>query len=250
MSNILTVHPLELVSTTQLVPLGSTFVAGSDQDRKKYRMVSLTASTAYTSGILLTAAAVPANSTALAIPTSNTTAQLSAGSRQLLVTNGATSVTADEFKDGQLEVLGTNGIGQTYRIAGNSSAGNAGAITVNLAEPLRNVTALANSTNTVNLRPSASALPIAQTTQALPVGVTTMPIASNAAVQYAWVQTQGEAYVNATSGTKGFPLVQDVATNAGNVANIGAGAAETVPAFGIFKESAASSLASVQLLIP
>lgn len=237
-------QPLETLSTTQLLPLGTTVFL--DQSRKGYRYVSFPASTATTAGILLTAAAAPANSTGLALPTTNTTAQLSAGSTQLLVTNGATAVTVDQFKDGTLEVLGTNGIGQSYRIAGNSAAANAGAITVRLVEPLRNTTALANGTNTVNLRVNVCSLPVAQTTAAAPVGVTIMPVASNTSVQYGWVQTSGDAYVNATSGTKGQNATQDIATNAGNVANSGA---STTVDIGVFKESAGSSLASVILSI-
>jgi hypothetical protein len=239
-------HPLELVSTTQLVALGTVVYTGQDQARKGYRMVSFPTSTATTSGILLTSAAAPANSTALALPTTNTTAQLSVGSTQLLVTNGVTAVTANQFQDGMLEVLGTNGTGQAYRIAGNSGAANGGAITVLLQEPLRNLVALANGTNTVNLRVNMSALPVAQTTQALPIGVTIMPIASNTLVQYGWVQTFGEAYVSATSATKGQPLSQDLAGTAGFFKNA---AAATDAPIAIAKESAVSNLASVQLLL-
>lgn len=238
--------PLEQVTTDQRLPLGTLFVSGVDQSRKAYRYTSFPASTAVVSGKLLTAAAAPANSTGLAISTANTTAQLSAGSKQILITNGSTAVTQDQFADGTLELLGTNGIGQSYRIAGNTAASSGVDIVVNLVEPLRNTTALANGTNTANLRKSPWSLPVAQTTAALPAGVTIMPIASNAAVQYGWLQTGGPAYVAATSGTKGQNATQDIATTAGNFANSGAA---TTPDLGVFIESAGSSLASVQLSI-
>lgn len=237
-------HPLESVDTVQLEPLGRVFF---DKNGKGYRYVAFPLSAALTAGELLVAPAAPSNSTGLALPTTNTTAQLSSGSRSLIVTNGATSVTANQFAGGQLEVLGTNGIGQAYRIAGNSSAGNGGAITVTLDEPLRNTTALANGTNTVNLRQNPAFQPTASTTAAKCVGVTIMPVASSATQQYGWVQIFGEAYCNATSGTKDQPVAQDVATTAGNVANVGAGASETSEVIGYFLASASSTLASVFL---
>lgn len=237
------VHTL---SATKLVPLGTPFVSSTDQSRRSYVYTAFPASTAFTSGILLTAAAAPANSTGLALSTANLPVQLSSGSRQLIVTNGTTAVTQDQFADGMLEVLGTNGIGQSYRIASNTAAGSAGAITVSLVDGLRNTTILVSGTNTVNLRVSLYSLPVAQTTAALPVGATTMPIASVATVMYGWLQVGGQAYMNATSGTKGQDCTQDIATNAGNVANSGAA---TTPSIGTFIESAASSLASVMLAI-
>lgn len=239
-------QPLHSLSLTKQVPLGTPYIQSGDQARRAYVYVAFPASTAFTSGILLTAAAAPANSTGLALPTSNTTAQLTLGSRQVLVTNGATAVTQDQFADGMLEVLGTNGIAQSYRIVGNSAAAASGVITVQLLDALRNTTVLANGTNTVNLRVSPYSLPVAQTTKALPVGVTAGPVASNAAIQYGWAQVSGQAYVNATSGTKGGTATQDIATNAGNVADSGAA---TTADIGVFIESASGSLASIMLSI-
>jgi hypothetical protein len=239
-------QPLHTLSSTQLAPLGTPFVGAGDQSRRSYRYVSFPASTAFTSGVLLVAAAAPANSTGLAIPTTNTTAQLTLGSQSIIITNGATAVTQDQFKDGVLEILGTNGIAQSYRITGNSAAAGAGAITLQLLDGLRNTTVLANGTNTANLRVSPFSLPVSQTTKACPIGVTTMPIPSNAAVQYGWVQVSGQAYCNATSGTKGGAATQDIATNAGNVAD---SAASTTAVIGTFIEASGSSLASVMLAI-
>lgn len=237
---------LDQITTTQLASLGTTYVSGLDQARRTYRYVAFPASTATVSGVLLTAAAAPANSTALAISAANSATQLLAGSKSIIITNGTTTVTTNQFADGMLEVLGTNGIGQSYRITGNTSATSGLAITVSLSDPLRNVSTLVAGTNTVNLRVSPYSLPVAQTTQSLPVGVTIMPVVSNTAVQYGWVQTGGQVYVNATSGTKGFNATQDIATNAGNVAN---SAASTTADVGTFIESASSSLASVYLSI-
>jgi hypothetical protein len=240
---------LGTIGTSQLAPLGTKIFLGADQARKGYVYASFPTSTATTAGKLLVSAAAPANSTGLALPTTNTTAMFSSGSTVLYVTNGATAVTLNQFQDGVLEVIGTNGTGQSYRIAGNTadSAGSA-QLTISLAEPLRNTTALANGTNTVNLRVAPTSLPAASASAALPVGVTIMPIASNTtSVQYGWLQVFGDAYVSApNSGTKGQQAAQDLST-AGGVAN---NAADTTAIVGIFKESAASSLASVFLNIP
>lgn len=239
-------QPLETLSTTQLLPLGTVVYSGGDNGRKGYRYVEFGGTSTITAGKLLVAAAAPANSTGLALPSTNTTAQLSAGSKQIFVTNGATAVTANQFADGILEVLGTNGVGQSYRIAGNSadSAGSA-QLEIDLVEPLRNTSALVAGTNTVNLRVSSSSLPTASTTQGFPVGVTIMPVANTSTVTYyGWVQCSGDGFVYATTATKGYAITQDVATNAGYVAN---DAAYTTPSIGIAKESVASSLASVYL---
>lgn len=239
-------QPIESLSTAQLVPLGETVFL--DNGRLGYKYVKFGGTSAITAGKLLVAAAAPANSTGLALPTTNSTAQLSAGSTQLLVTNGATAVTQDQFAGGYIEIIGTNA-NSKYPIVGNTadSVGNA-ALTIQLGQPLRNTTALANVTNTANLRASMANGPTASLTQAMPVGVTIMPVANSATVtNYGWVQVAGPAFVFATSGTKGYPATQDLAGTAGYVAVTGAGASETVPQIGIFQESVASSLASVFL---
>jgi hypothetical protein len=247
----LTETDISTLSTTAQDDLGAQGIAG---DGRLFRYVKFGGTSTVNSGLLLVAVAAPANSTGLAIPASGssnqTTANLSLGSYQLVVTNGATAVTQDEFALGYLEVIGTNSV-NSYKIRGNTadSAGSA-AITIYLSEPLRNTTALANGTNTVNLRKSPWDSPAASLTQALPVGVTIQPVANTATVtNYGWVQTGGMSFASATSGTKGQPVTQDLSGTAGFVANTGSGAAETVPQVGIFKESAASSTASVWLEI-
>lgn len=232
---------INVLSTIQLQPLGT--VVYTDNGRKGFKYVLFGGTTTITSGKLLVAAAAPTNSTGLAVPTSNTTANLSSGSKTILVTNGATAVTANQFADGTLEVLGTNG-GQSYVIAGNTSDAGSGTLTITLVEGLRNAVALANGTNTVNLRQSSAYQANVSTTQADPVGVTIMAVPNTASVaNYGWVQIFGPAFVAATSGTKGFPAVQDTATTAGNVANTGS----NLPQLGVFREAVASSFATVDL---
>lgn len=231
------------LSTTQLEPLGAR--AMSSDGRKFYAYTRFGGTSTIASGILLVAAAAPANSTGLAIPTVNTAAQLASGSTRLVVTNGGTAVTQSEFVDGQLEVLGTNG-GQNYFIADNSAESTGtGALTIALSEGLRNTVALANGTNTVNLRQSPYYNPTASLTVARPVGVTIQAVANTASVTYyGWVQIGGPILVFATSATKGQPVAQDLAGTAGYVKN---SAASTDAQIGIAMTSAASSMASVDL---
>ncbi|MGH7240054.1 MAG: hypothetical protein ACREHG_08315 [Candidatus Saccharimonadales bacterium] len=235
------------LSTTQLQQLGQVFYVPGLNGLKGYRYIQFGGTSAISAGKLLVAAAAPSNSTGLALPTTNTSVNLSSGSRQVLVTNGSTTVAANQFAGGQLEVLGANGY-SNYTIAGNSadSVGNA-QLTVQLAEALRNTSALVAGTNTVNLRQSPSYNPAASTTQALPVGVTIMPVANSSTVTYfGFVQISGPGFVYATTATKGYTVVQDTAGTAGYVAN---NAADTTPQIGIAMESAASSLAPVFLQI-
>ena len=93
-------------------------------------------------------------------------------------------------------------------------------------------------TNVVALRQSPSLNPTASTTQALPVGVTTMSVPNTATVtNYGWVQISGIAFVQATTATKGYPVVQDTSGTAGYIANT----SSNLPQIGIAQESAAAA---------
>lgn len=238
----LTETDINNLDTAQQIELGAVGVTG---DGRRFRYVKFGGTSTINSGLLVVAAAQDTNSTALAISTANTTAQLSAGSTSLIITNGATSVTQDEFAGGYLDVLGTNAV-SSYQIAGNNAAGNAGAITVLLTDTLRNTTALANGTNTVNLtRPFAGVN--TSTTKSQVVGATIMPVPNSSTVtNFGWVQTSGHALLSATTATKGQAFTQDTAGTAGFIMST---AAATDYPLGIVKESAASSTAQVDLAI-
>jgi hypothetical protein len=238
---------------------------GQTEDGRIFRYTKFAGTSTINPGSLLVAPAAPANSTGLAIVaaasqpantatgsgTSGTSA-LAAGSQVFAVTNGATAVTQDEFQFVEI-LVGSSAANGTYklRLRGNSKAAANGTVTLYLADPLPpTITTLIPGTDTVNLRYSPWNQPTASTTQGEPVGVTIVSVPQTSTASYAgWIQTRGEAFVNATSGTLGYPVAQDVATNAGYVANIGAGAAETVPQFGYFYTAEASNAASVFLKI-
>lgn len=236
---------------------------GQTGDGRIFRYASFPGTSTIQPGILLTAAAAPANSTSLAIAAltsqpANTSlgtgsatgaTALSAGSTAFAVTNGSTAVTQDQFAF--VEILVSAGGTYKLRLRGNTAAASGKLITLYLRDALPpNITQLIPGTDVVNLRLSVYQAPTASTTQGYNVGVTPVSVPQSSTASYAgWLQTRGQAYVQATSGTLGFPVAQDVATNAGFVANVGAGAAETVPAIGTFVTAAASSAASVFLKI-
>lgn len=239
----LTQQDVYKLSTSPLHALGTIFYLPGVNSKKAFRYVAFGGTGTINAGLLLVAPAAPTNSTNLALPATNSAANLSAGSRQLIVTNGTTAVAMNQFADGQLEVLGTNG-GQAVTIAGNSAAASGGAITLTLVEPLTNSTALVAGSNTVNLRQSSSYAVLPSLTQAEPIGVTVMPVPNTASVtNYGFVQIAGPALVAATSATKGYPVVQDTSGTAGYLANTGA----NLLAVGVAHESLANGYASVNL---
>ena len=238
---------LGVLSTTQLLPLGTKVFLSGDNGRKGYTYVEFGGTSTIAAAVLVITPAAPSNATGQAIPTTNSTTQLSSGSKMLYVTNGATAVTANQFADGNLEVLGTNGL-QSYRIVGNSAdSSGSGTLEIDLGEPLRNTTALANGTNTVNLRQSPALNVVASATLSDPVGVTIMAVPNTATATYfGWVQSFGQCFCySPNTGTKGDAATQDTGT-AGGVMIPGAYTAYPV---GRYIESAASNYANVFLTL-
>src|SRR5215469_17913181 len=234
----LTEQDLNTLSTTKQVAYGAL---GMTADGRRFRYVSFGGTSTVAPGMLWVTAAVKAGAANLAIPAagtgSQTTASLKAGSTFLAVTNGSTAVTADEFAEGFLQVNQTSGTNEgpiVYRIRGNDAAAGSGSPSFNIylyqEEPLRNAETLVAGTDTATLTQSPFQAVTTSTTLSNPVGVSVIQVANTATVtNYGWVQTGGHCTVNASnSGTKGQPAVQDLST-AGNVANVGAGAAETSP---------------------
>lgn len=240
----LTEEDLNTITTTKQTQLGAV---GQTADGRVFRYVTFGGTATINAGLLLVAPAAPANSTALVIPALSAQPNanaLSAGSLQFVVTNGSTSVTQDQFQF--VEVINTAGTFQ-YKLRGNTAAGNAGAITLSLAEPLVNPAALVPGTDTVNLVLSPYNGPAPSLTQRTPVGFTILQVPNTSTVtNYGWVQTQGKAFVNATSATIGQAIKQDTSGTAGFIA---ATAASTDYEIGVARASATSSTASVHLSI-
>lgn len=244
----LTDSDLNTVTTVKQTQLGAL---GQTEDARFYRYVAFGGTATINPGLLVVAPTAPANSTGLAITATsvasgNVTANLQAGTMTLVVTNGATAVTQDQF--GSVEIIVSAGGTYKLRLRGNTAAAGAGLITLYLKEPLPlGSTQLIPGTDTVNLRLSPYNGVVTSTTKSEPVGVTITVVPNTATVtNYGWVQTLGQAFVAATTATKGQAVTQDTAGTAGFFMST---AAATDYPVGVAYASAASSTASIWLNI-
>lgn len=244
----LTATDLNTFTTSKQEQLGAV---GNTEDGRQFRYVTFGGTTTINPGLLLVGPAAPSNSTALTITAVGTGSQVSgnlvAGSQTLVLTNGSTAVTQDQFQFIEIMVGGTLPI-YSLRLRGNTAAAaTTGFITVSLADPLpQNITTLVPGTDTANLVLSKFNGPTASTTGNAPVGVTVCVIPNTSTVtNYGWVQSKGHCMVKATSGTIGLGVAQDQSGTAGYVINTAA----TTGNIGWFKASSSSGNASVELNI-
>jgi len=195
----LTETDLSVLTTTKQTQFGAV---GVTADGRQFRYVSFGGTTTVAPGLLLQAAPLTAGYQALAITAvgsqGQVAANLLAGSTQIVLTNGATAVTQDQFAEGFLEIVQTSGSSQgplSYRVKGNTAAAaNTGYITVYLAEPLRNTQTLVAGTDTANLCVSPYQGVQVTTTVNVPMGVNVNQVVNTSSVtNYGWVQTKGEA---------------------------------------------------------
>lgn len=242
----LTSADLNTFTTTKLESFGAV---GVTEDGRVFRYVKFGGTSSISAGLLCVGPAAPANSTGLAITavgtSGQTTANLQAGSQTIVITNGATAVTADQFQF--LEIVSAADLTYSLRIAGHTSAGNAGKITVRLRDPLpQGITQLIPGTDTVNLVLSHFNGVAPSTTGNAPAGVTPYVVPNSASVtNYGWVQSGGKAFVKATTATIGLGIAQDQAGTAGYVII----SAATTGNIGWAKASATGNTASVVLNI-
>lgn len=204
----LTDSDLSVLTTTKREAYGSV---GQTIDGRRYRYVQFGGTSTIASGQLVVAPATTAAYQGLVIPAAGAsgqvTANLALNATQIVVTNGATAITQDQFAEGYLEVLvGAAGVTSSYyyRIRGNTAdAVGSAAVTVYLAEPLRNTTALVAGTDTVNLNVSLFNGVNTSATANVPAGFTLIPVPNTATVtNYGWVLTNGPVDVkNDAAGT-------------------------------------------------
>lgn len=243
----LTYTDIETFYPSQQEQLGAI---GVTSDGRMYKYVKFGGTATINPGLVLQGPAAPANSTSLAITAVGTGGQLAAnlvaGSTTLVITNGATAVTVNQFQYLEIMVGGTLPL-YSIAILGNSAAGANGFITVRLDEPLpQGATTLVPGTDTANLVLSKYNGCTASLTGNAPVGVTANVIPNTASVtNYGWVQTGGHAIVKATTATIGLGIACDLAGTAGYVII----SAATTGNIGWAKASAASGNASVELNI-
>ena len=245
------INTLATSQNTQLGALGVT------ADGRRYRYVKFGGTATIAPGLVVVAPVTTAAFQALAITAVSTggqvTANLATGSTQIVLTNGATAITQDQFAEGTLDIIVGGAAADTghysYKIKGNTAAAaSTGYVTVYLQEALRNTTALVAGTDTANLTISAYSGVNTSTTAAVPVGVTINPVPNTSTVtNYGWVQTQGDCVVLNDAGgtiTVGGAFGQST-TTAGNVK---AATASTVPIIGITRAAITASNAGKAVL--
>lgn len=230
----LTETDLSVLTTTKQTQFGAI---GVTEDGRRYRYVSFGGTATIAPGLVVTAAALTANYQALAITATTVTASgqvtanLATGSTTLVLTNGSTAITFDQFAEGFVEVIVGGAAADTgsysYRIKGNTAAAaTTGYVTLYLAEPTRHTTALVAGTDTANLTLSPYSTVNTSTTAALPVGATILPVPNTSTVtNYGWVQVGGAC---------------NLLNDAGGTITVGGGFGQSVTTAGNIKASTAS----------
>lgn len=233
---LLTQQDLQSLSTSKQEEYGAV---GVTSDGRMFKYAGFGGTSTIAPGQLCVAAAYTSNYVGLAITATTvatgsvpqTTASLSAGSSYLVLTNGATAVTQDQFAEGYLEVNQTSGSGNgpiVYKIRGNTAAAaNTGYIVVYLveSEPLRNASVLVAGTDTATLYASPYSAVAPSSTAGRVTGVTVAQIPNTASVtNYGWIQTAGSVVLTNDAGgnlTVGEGIAQST-TTAGDIVAVGA----------------------------
>jgi hypothetical protein len=251
----LTETDLSVTTTTKQTQFGAL---GTTEDGRMFRYVSFGGTTTIVPGVLLQAAVATTNATGLTITAvgtgGQTAANLLAGSTTLVLTNGSTAVTADEFAEGFLEVVQTSGSNEgpiQYRIKGNTAAAaTTGYITVFLvaSEPLRNAQTLVAGTDTANLWVSPYQGAIITTTVNVPIGVTVNQVVNTSTVtNYGWVQCRGEAI--ALQDASSLVIGNTVGPSTTTAGYVGLAVAATKPAIGWSKVTSSTGGASAGIYL-
>lgn len=117
---------------------------------------------------------------AMTVPTAT---PATAGTFQILVTNGATKLNLNQFQQGYLITASGTGLGQTLKIASHQAAAASGTFLVTLEDPIQTTL---DATTTVNLiaNPYIGVVISSHTTLGTPVGVTLTAIAASTAATF------------------------------------------------------------------
>jgi len=246
---------INTLATSQQTQLGAV---GVTSDGRRYRYVKFGGTSTITPGQLLVAPAVTANYQGQTITATGTGGQvsgnLSASSTQIVLTNGSTAITADQFAEGFIDLLvGGSGTGvtatYTLKIRGNTAAAASATFTVYLAEPLRNTTALVPGTDTYNLYVSQYNGCAASSTANVPVGVTVISVPNTSSVtNYGWVQTGGACDVindGQAAITVGGGFAQSAGTGSPVAGSVVASTASTLPVIGYMRKAATAAVGAL-----
>jgi len=125
-------------------------------------------------------------------------ANVAIGQDKIVLTNGTTAVTANQFVGGTVEFSVTPHLGGEYTIVGHSTAANGGALTLYLDRPLRTAITSAATKATMRRSPWSGSIQLPTTQTGTPAGVAIYAIPSG---EYGWVQTKGVAAVLSDNST-------------------------------------------------
>jgi hypothetical protein len=220
-------------------------------DGREVVLVS-TGAVAIGSGLLVQASAQVTAFQGLAI-TGPAATPATAGTFQILVTNGATVLNVNQFQGGYLVTASGTGLGQTLKISSHQPAANAGTFLVTLEDAIL-VTLDATTTVSLIANPYGNVIVSPTTGTANPVGVTLYALAAATAGtysgttgaqtvaginQYGLIVSKGPVAVlqDADGTTVGFPVgASDLTAGAVGIATL-----TTQPQIGIAMQSETSA---------
>jgi len=203
------VAPLNLFSQATSASTGTGYVDPANvtyvgqrfdlSDGREVQLVS-NAAVALVSGVLIQSPAIVAGHQTLAMTVPAAT-PATAGTNQILVTNGATVINAGFYNGGYAIVKDGTGIGQTLNIQTHPGAAASGTCLITLEDPIQ---VTLDATSIVNLiqNPSQNVIISPTTATGNVVGVTLYPLA--ASVAPTWNATSGAV---ATAGTQQYGLI-------------------------------------------
>lgn len=131
------------------------------------------------------------------------------GGSSLIITNGTTAVTENEFTEGTVTVETAVGLGAQYPIRDNSSAANGAALTVTLMDGVtfQSVVTAGTHAVTITKNPWLDIIIHPSPPTAMVIGV---PVSVIPATAYGWVQTQGFGSVLADASGTAIVIGQEV----------------------------------------
>lgn len=182
--------------TSLVTQVGQRF---STADGREFVLVQNGAVALVAGNLIQGPASIGVNHTGLAVVTTN----WPIGATSIQVTAGGTLITANQYAGGYAVISAGTGIGQTLKIASNSSATSSGTCTIVLEDPLSVALTTSTSKVSLTLNPYGSqygtalgthGVIISPTTATGPtVGVTVYPIpaTSTSVLSYGYIQTRG-----------------------------------------------------------
>ena len=211
------VADLDLYTSYTVAPSGIYLGQRFPGQNGKEFALSLAGASALVVGNLIQSSANDTQFDDMAVP-----AATSIGDTSVTITNGTTSVTANQYVGGSLLVSVTPGLGEEYTIVGHGTATNGSSWTLQLDRPLR--TAWTTSTKvSVRRSPFSGVIQFPATTQTgIPVGVAIYAIPAG---EYGFIQTKGIASVLSDGST--FAVGSMVGTPSGTAGCITVAAAGT-----------------------